>query len=169
MSSQLIGKTVDASAVEGSVYRIYINDLNANGTVFGGLIMSECDRIAGVVAERHSGSPCATASVDAIKFLAPAGQGDNLIFKASINRSWNSSMEIGVKVIAECSRQQTPRHIVSACLTFVALDENHQPCAVPPVIPETQTQKRRFEEAQLRKEARLRHSQEIAEKRSSES
>lgn len=165
MTQQLQGKTVNSSAVEGSVYRIYINDLNANGTVFGGLIMSECDRIAGVVAERHSGSPCATASVDAIKFLAPAGQGDNLIFKASVNRSWNSSMEIGVKVVAECSKKQTTRHIVSACMTFVALDENHKPCSVPPVIPETPAQKRRFEEAQLRKEARLKHSEEIKAKR----
>ena len=149
------GKAPSASSVEQNVYKVFPNDLNSKYTVFGGLVMSLCDRTALIVAERHSGSACVTAAVDSLNFLAPARAGDTLIVKAAVNRSWRSSMEIGVHVAAEDSFTGDTRHVVSAYLTFVALDENGRPREVPAVLPETDIEKRRYEEAQVRRDGRL--------------
>lgn len=158
---QKSAKPVSASAIENHVYKAFPNDLNAHHTVFGGLVMSICDRLALVVSERHSGKLCVTASVDSMHFRAPAKDGDTLIFKAAINRSWNSSMEIGVKVLAEDSRSGKERHIVSAYFTFVALDENHKPVEVPPVLSQTTAEQRRYDHAEIRRNARLRMRDEL--------
>lgn len=149
------GKAPSASSVEQNVYKVFPNDLNSKYTVFGGLVMGLCDRTALIVAERHSGNTCVTAAVDSLNFLAPARAGDTLIVKAAVNRSWRSSMEIGVHVAAEDSFTGNTRHVVSAYLTFVALGEDGRPCEVPDVLPETDDQKRRFEEAQVRRDGRL--------------
>ncbi len=149
------GRPPSASSVEQNVYKVFPNDLNSEYTVFGGLVMSLCDRTALIVAERHSGSACVTAAVDSLNFLAPARAGDTLLVKAAVNRSWRSSMEIGVHVAAEDSFTGNTRHVVSAYLTFVALDENGKPRSVPAVLPETNIEKRRFEEAQQRRDSRL--------------
>jgi len=159
------GKTPSQTAINDHTYRIFPNDLNAQGTAFGGLIMSIVDRLTHLIAERHSGHICVTASVDAVNFLAPAGHGDNVIFKASINRSWNTSMEVGAKVFAENRFTSEQRHIVSAYLTFVALDDHQKPIQVPPVIPESPLEKRRFEEAQIRREHRMEHKKTIRARR----
>jgi acyl-CoA hydrolase len=148
-------KKVAASAVDNHVYKIFPNDLNAHYTVFGGLVMAICDRIALVVAERHAGHVCVTASVDSVHFMAPAKDGETLVVKAACNRAWTSSMEIGVKVLAENSFKNEHRHIVSAYLTFVSLDGEGRPQPVPPLLLETDDEKRRFEEAQFRRNARL--------------
>jgi acyl-CoA hydrolase len=149
------GKPPSESAVEQNVYKIFPNDLNSEYTVFGGLVMGLCDRTALIVAERHSGHSCVTAAVDSLNFLAPAHSGETLVVKAAINRAWRSSMEIGVHVAAENSFRGVTRHVVSAYLTFVALDENGSPIAVPAVIPETDAERRRFEAAAERRNARL--------------
>lgn len=158
-------KTVAMTAIEDHAYRIFSNDLNSYGTVFGGLLMSTADRLALVIAERHSGKTCVTVSVDGFKFLAPAKKGENLIFKGSVNRTWRSSIEIGVKVFSEDSKTLVKKHIISSYFTFVAIDESGAPVKVPPVIPETKEEKRRYAEAQIRKENRLKHAKEISEKR----
>lgn len=149
------GKRPAESAVEQNVYKVFPNDLNSEYTVFGGLVMGLCDRTALIVAERHSGLSCVTAAVDSLNFLAPAHSGETLILKAAVNRAWRSSMEIGVRVVAENSFRRDTRHVVSAYLTFVALDENGSPTDVPNVLPESVIERRRFEEAEQRRNARL--------------
>ena len=149
-------RTVAETAIDGHIYKVFPNDLNAQNTAFGGMIMAHCDRLALVVAERHSSRVCVTAAVDSLHFMAPAKGNDTLVFKVALNRSWGSSMEIGVRVDAENSYNREVRHVVSAYFTFVALDEDGKPTDVGPVIPETQDQRRRFEEADMRRQARLR-------------
>lgn len=158
-------KTVNDSSIEDYTYRIFPDDLNSNGTVFGGLIMSLLDRLALVVAEKHTGKTCVTVSVDALHFLAPANINDHLIMKASINRVWKTSMEIGLKVLAQNYKTETTRHVVSAYFTFVCLDEYQKPCQIPSVLPTTECQKRRFHEAQIRRDHRFIHKEEIKKHR----
>ncbi len=152
--TELKGKRVSESGINDHTHKVFSNDLNSKDTIFGGLIMAILDRVALVVAERHSGMTCVTASVDSMHFLAPAKKGDILVFKAAINRAWRSSMEIGVKVIAEHYSTGETKHILSAYFTFVALDENNRPMSVPPVLPETPIEKRRYQEADDRRERR---------------
>jgi acyl-CoA hydrolase len=97
-------------------------------------------------------------------FLGPAEKGDILLFRASLNRAWRTSMEVGVKVLSEHYRTGEKRHILSAYFTFVAVDENGKPTPVPAVIPETALEKRRFAEADARRE----HRRAEAEKRRKE-
>ena len=158
-------KFVSDSAVIDHTYKVFPNDLNSYGTAFGGMIMATCDRTALVVAERHSKKTCVTASVDSMHFLHPAGQGDILLFSAAINRTWRTSMEIGVKVIAEHYETGEKRHILSAYFTFIALDDNKQPTEVPPITPKTPDEKRRYEEANDRRERRKVEAEERKRKR----
>ncbi|MCK4935072.1 MAG: acyl-CoA thioesterase [Simkaniaceae bacterium] len=154
-------KTVNQSAIDGHTYRIFSNDLNPKGTVFGGRVMSILDRLASIVAERHSEKVCVTASVDSMHFLGPAKQGENLICQVAINKAWKTSMEIGTRVLAEAPRAGKKVHILSAYFTFVALDDEDFPTKVPKVIPETTDQIRRYDEAELRRTLRFAASQEI--------
>lgn len=151
----MTGKSPSESAIEQNVYKVFPNDLNSEYTVFGGLVMSLCDRTALIVAERHSGCTCVTAVVDSLHFVAPARAGETLIVKAAVNRSWRSSMEIGVYVAAENSHTGDRRHVVSAYLTFVALDDDGKPTSVPEVEPQTADEERRYEQAQRRRDMRL--------------
>ncbi|MDC0662391.1 acyl-CoA thioesterase [Marinobacter sp. SS21] len=148
-------RPVAASAIDNHVYKVFPNDLNSHETVFGGMIMAKCDRLALVVAERHSGFVCVTAAVDSIHFRAPAKGGDTLLFSLALNRAWGSSMEIGAKVLAENSYTGEVRHILSAFFTFVALDEAGKPVDVRPVLAETDEQKRRYRDAEVRRQGRL--------------
>lgn len=165
MTTQPSGKTVQDSAIQNQTYKVFPNDLNSMNTVFGGLVMSVIDRVALVVAERHSAHTCVTVSVDSIHFLGPAVRGDTLLFSASVNRSWRSSMEIGVRVETENYRTREVNHILSAYLTFVALDDDGKPTMVPQVIPETPIEQRRFEEAEERRALRRKEADERRTKR----
>ncbi len=166
MNRELKPKTAQESAVNDHTYKIFPNDLNSYGTVFGGLIMATLDRIALVVAERHSECTCVTVSVDSMHFLTPAQRDDVLLFRASINKSWKSSMEIGVKVLAENYHRRGHRHILSAYFTFVAVDEERHPVPVPEVLPQTPIEKRRYEEAEIRRQRRKREAEDTKERRS---
>ena len=160
-------KTPDDSSVDDYVYKIFPNDLNDQGTMFGGTVASILDRVAVVIAQRHSQRVCVTVSIDAVHFLAPARKGDNLIIKGTITRAWRSSMEIGLKVMAENAYIGETRHIVSAYFTFVALDDWGKPTIVPAVTPKTEPQKRRYQEADRRRQTRIKASKEMVEFRKS--
>lgn len=151
-----IVKTVADSAVTHYPVAIFPSDLNPHGTIFGGKILSELDRLAGYVACRHSNTLCVTLGVDSVRFLAPARQGEVLIFKATINRVWRTSLEVGVKVLAENLLTKESRHVVSAYLTFVAVDELGKPTEIlVDLKPETVDEKRRYEAAEVRRQQRL--------------
>ena len=162
----LVPRAIAYSAVREQVYMVFPNDLNSNDTVFGGLIMAQLDRYAAVVADRHAAGVCVTVGVDAVHFIAPARRGDVLIFNASVNRAWTTSMEIGCKVEAERIGGGDRRQILSAYLTFVAQDAQGRPRPVPAVIPESRIERQRFDEAQLRRELRLRHAEDLKKIRS---
>lgn len=149
------GKPVSASHIIDQVVEVFPNDLNAHGTLFGGRLMQVVDNLAAIVAKRHSGKVCVTLGIDSVRFLNPAHHGDILVCKASVNKAWRTSMEIGVKVIAEDFRTLEQKDILSAYFTFVAVDEDSRPVEIIPVIPETPEQLERFEAAEKRREHRL--------------
>ncbi len=151
------GKPVSASAIIDQVVEVFPNDLNPHGTLFGGRLMQVVDNLAAIVAKRHSGKVCVTLGIDSVRFLNPARRGDILVCKASVNKTWNTSMEIGVKVIAEDFRSLEQKDILSAYFTFVAMDDELKPVEVVPVIPETAEQVQRFKEAERRRQYRLGH------------
>lgn len=158
---RLAPRPVSYSTVREQVYMVFPNDLNSNDTVFGGLIVAQLDRFAAVAADRHAGGVCVTVGIDAVHFIAPARRGDVLVFNAAVNRAWGTSMEVGCRVEAEAIGGGPRRHIVSAYLTFVAMDADNRPRKVPAVLPETAEEKHRYEEAQLRRELRLRHAEDL--------
>ncbi|HEX5567846.1 MAG TPA: acyl-CoA thioesterase, partial [Streptomyces sp.] len=140
------------------------NDTNLLGTVHGGVIMKLVDDAAGAVAGRHSGGPAVTASMDEMAFLEPVRVGDLVHVKAQVNWTGRSSMEVGVRVLAERWNESTPAtRVASAYLVFTAVDENGRPRPVPPVIPETEQDKRRWQEAQIRRTHRLARRRAIKE------
>jgi acyl-CoA hydrolase len=117
--------------------------------------MKLIDTAAAVVASRHARSNTVTASLDRLDFHHPVFVGDLLFLKASINMAGRTSMEIGVRVEAENFITGEVRHTSSAYLTFVALDENSRPKAVPPLVFENVEERRRNQEALMRKKMRL--------------
>src|SRR5215510_9152567 len=123
------------------------NDANPLGNLLGGRLMHMIDIAGALAAHRHSRSHVVTASMDHIDFLAPVHIGDLLILKSSINRAFNTSMEVGVKCWVENYIAGTNRHVASAYLTFVAVDQQGRNKSVPHVIPENGEEKRRFEDA----------------------
>lgn len=148
------GKPVRESSVIMSQEMLPV-DANPSGNVHGGTIMKLIDTSAGVVAKRHSRSNAVTASVDRLNFHKPSFVGDLLILFASLNLTGKTSMEIGVRVEAEDLGTGKRRHIASAYLTFVALDSDHEPTEIPYLIPETEEEKRRNNEAIARRKSRL--------------
>ena len=128
---------------------------NALGSIFGGVIMSWVDICAAIAAQRHSGRPVVTASIDALNFVAPVYKGWIVNLKASVNFVSRSSMEVGVRVDAENPIEKRMLHTASAYLTFVALDENGKPTPVPGLKCETPEQVRRFKAAEQRRQSRL--------------
>jgi acyl-CoA hydrolase len=149
------GKPVSASAITDQVIEVFPNDLNPHGTLFGGRLMQLIDNLAAIVAKRHSGRVCVTLGIDSVRFLNPARHGDILVCKASVNRTWHTSMEVGVKVIAEDFRTLEQKDILSAYFTFVAMDDELKPTEVVAVIPETDEQQQRYRHADRRRQYRL--------------
>ncbi len=128
---------------------------NASGNVHGGYILKMVDQAGAIVAARHTHCNIVTASLDRMDFISPVYVGNLVFAKASINFVSNTSMEIGIRIEAECLRTGTHTHVGSAYLTFVALGKNDKPTMVPKLILETEHEKRRCEEAKKRRELRL--------------
>jgi len=128
------------------------NDANGLGNVLGGKVMHLVDLAAALAALRHARRAVVTASVDHMNFLHPVKIGQLILLRSSVNRVFRSSMEIGVKVWVEDLQTGAVRHTSSAYLTFVALDATGQTVPIPPVIPETEDEKRRYEEAAQRRD-----------------
>ena len=126
------------------------NDTNNLDTVFGGKVMQYMDLCAAMSAYKFSRTAVVTASVDRLDFLAPARVGDMLILKSSVNYSHNTSMEVGVHIDAENVITGKRRHTASAYLTFVSLDEKRKPQKVDNIIPESDDEKRRYNEGKER-------------------
>jgi acyl-CoA hydrolase len=149
----VVSRTVAESQSERSEI-IFPADSNALGNLFGGRLMQYIDLVGAVAAGRHARAITVTASMDHLDFLAPVRVGDLLILKASVNRAFRTSMEIGVKAMVEDVREQRLRHVSSAYLTYVAVDREGRALPVPCVVPETEHQRRRFEDAARRREMR---------------
>ncbi len=130
------------------------NDANPLGSLLGGRLMHFIDIAGAMAAHRHARSYVVTASMDHIDFLAPVHVGDLLLLRSSVNRAFRTSMEVGVKCFVENYIAGTTRHIASAFLTFVAVDRQGNRIPVPPVIPETDEEKRRYEDALRRRHMR---------------
>ena len=146
------------SAARSTLSRIMtVLDTNLLGTVHGGVVMKLVDDVAGVVAQRHSGGPAVTASMDEMAFLEPVRVGDLVRAEAQVNWSGTTSMEVGVRVLAEPWDRAgvAPVPVATAYLVFVAVDTDGRPRDVPPVLPETDEDRRRFGEAQIRRTSRL--------------
>ena len=130
-------------------------DANGLGNVLGGKVMHLVDLAAAMAAMRHARKPCVTASVDSLHFVHPVRISELITLRSSVNRVFRTSMEVGVYVMTENLMTGERRHTCSAYLTFVALDEEGKAAPVPPVIPETEEEKRRYEQAGERREYRL--------------
>ncbi len=153
MSDCSSSSTVCASQSERSEI-IFPADSNALGNLFGGRLMQFMDLVGAMAASRHARSFVVTASMDHLDFVAPVRVGDLLILKASVNRAFHTSMEIGVKAMVEDVHKQELRHVSSAYLTFVSVDASGHSIEVPQVVAETEHQIRRYEDAARRREMR---------------
>lgn len=130
------------------------NDTNPLNSLVGGRLMHWIDLAGAMAAHRHSRQRVVTASIDHLDFLFPVRVGDLVILRSSVNRVFHTSMEVGVKVWVENYRSEQNHHVSSAYLTFVAIDAAGNRLAVPPVIPESDDEKRRYEDAARRREIR---------------
>lgn len=131
------------------------NHTNQLGNLLGGQLMHWIDICAALSAARHSNRVCVTASVDRIDFHHPIKLGNVVTLMASVNRAFNTSMEVGVKVFTESHREGTRIHSNTAYLTFVSVDEDTKPVKTYEIVPETDEEKRRYDDALRRREARL--------------
>lgn len=146
------------SAARTTLSRIMtVLDTNLLGTVHGGVIMKLADDVAGAAAARHSGGNAVTASMDEMAFLVPVRVGDLVHAHAQVNWTGQSSMEVGVRVVAERWNEAgvPPTVVATAYLAFVAVDDHGRPRPVPTVQPETDEDRRRYAEAEIRRAHRL--------------
>lgn len=162
----LPGKPTSASRILLS-HIMSAHDTNLLGTVHGGVVMKLVDDAAGAAAGRHSEGPAVTGAMDEMAFLNPVRVGDLLKVMAQVNWTGTTSMEIGVRVVAERWNESGPgEQVASAYLVFVAVDAEGRPRPVPQVVPDNDRNRRRWQEAQIRRTHRLARRRAILELRS---
>jgi acyl-CoA hydrolase len=130
-------------------------DANSRGNVHGGVIMKQIDNVAAIVASRHSRTYVVTASIDRLDFHKPAFIGELLMLKASLNQAGKTSMEVGVRAETENLRTGEIKHIASAYLTMISIDNDGKPVENPPLELVTDEDKRRNSEAMERRKVRI--------------
>lgn len=156
-SEALPARPVSQSKVE-MTEMVFPNDANPLGNCMGGRVMHWIDICAALAAGRHARTPVVTANVDNIDFHNPIPVGGIVVLLGSVNYAGRTSMEVGVKVLQEERSTGNRKHVASAYLTFVSLDpESRAPRPVPPVQPESDEEKRRYDEAKARRAHRLAH------------
>src|SRR3954452_15118986 len=151
--SQLLPRPVSDSQSEMNEI-VLPNDANPLGALLGGRLMHWIDLAGALAAHRHSRNYVVTASIDHLDFWTPVHVGDLVVLKSSVNRVFTTSMEVGVTVWVENYLLDELRHVSSAYLTFVAVDGAGRHLKVAPVIPETDEEKRRYEDAGRRRQIR---------------
>jgi acyl-CoA hydrolase len=154
LENALRGRPVSASRTE-MIELVLPQDANLLGNILGGRVMHLIDIAGAVAAGRHCHRQVVTASVDHLDFLNPIRLGELIVLEAQVNRAFHTSVEVGVEVFSENYRKGERKHTTTAFLTFVALDESGHPCGVPPVIPKTPAERRRYREAGERRKHRL--------------
>ncbi|MHC4647749.1 MAG: acyl-CoA thioesterase [Planctomycetota bacterium] len=135
-------------------YLVMPDQANPYGTAFGGAIVAWIDMVASMAAQKHCGKEVVTASIDSLNFREPIYVGDHVVLKAAVNYVGRTSMEVGVQVTREDPYSGREIVATTAHLTFVALDKDKNPTAVPQIVPETPDEKRRYENAKIRVRAR---------------
>lgn len=150
---RLAPRPVSASAVE-TVQLMSQLQANNLGNVHGGVIMREVDNVGGLAASRHAEAVCVTAAIDQLSFHEPVHVGELLVVMASVNAVGRTSLEVGVRVEAEAGRGGQRRHTTSAYLVFVALDGQGRPTRVPDLVCETDEDRRRHAQAEIRQQVR---------------
>ncbi len=147
-------KAPSESAVE-TRFLLMPSQANPFGTAFGGAIVAEIDMTASMAAQRHCEKPVVTAAIDSIQFESPINIGDQVVLRASVNYAGRTSMEVGVQVVRESPARGQSALATTAYLTFVAVDDKTgRPVPVPAVRPQTPDEIRRYENAQIRVQAR---------------
>ena len=149
-------KTIAASTVT-MTQLVLPSHTNSLGSIFGGTVMSWIDICGAIASQRHSNSEVVTASIDELHFVAPVYKGWVVNLKASVNFVAKTSMEVGVRVDAENPKTGETFHTASAYLTFVAVGDDGKPKTVPQLILMSEAEKRRHEEARLRREHRVKN------------
>jgi len=135
---------------------------NFAGNVHGGTLLKLLDQAAYACASRYAGRYVVTLSVDQVTFRQPVLVGELVTLLASVNHTGTSSMEVGIKVIAEDIRTQASRHVNSCFFTMVAVDDERKPVPVPPFRPVSPDERRRHSAANVRKEMRIEQEKRFA-------
>ncbi|MBN1123422.1 MAG: acyl-CoA thioesterase [Sedimentisphaerales bacterium] len=157
------GKSPTVSAVE-SRYLMMPNQANPYGTAFGGVIMAWIDMVAAMAAQKHCGKEVVTAGMDSLSFHESIRVGEIVLLKAMVNYAGTTSMEVGVQVVRDNPETGEQRIATTAHLTFVALDEKKRPSPVPPIVPDTEEEKRRYANAEIRVQMRKQMRKKLGEK-----
>lgn len=148
---KLAGRTVEYSKT--TITELMIPSYaNFGGKIHGGILLSLIDKVAYACASKHAGNYCVTVSVDGVVFLQPVEVGDLVSLHASINYVGNSSLVVGIKIIAENVKEGTVKHTNTSYVTMVAKGDDNKPSKVPPLILDKPVEVRRFFEAMRRKE-----------------
>jgi acyl-CoA hydrolase len=158
------GKTPSESAVE-TRYLVMPQQANPQGTAFGGAIVSWIDMVAAMAGQRHCGMEVVTAGIDTLVFRHPVRIGDHVVLRAAVNYVSHSSMEVGVQVTREDPYNGEQIVATTAHLTLVALDKDKKPAAVPPLLPQTPEEMKRYEAAKLRVQARKERLKDLQDNR----